>query len=518
MKIHKFCLKINKEFPPGNVFLTFLSGVLLTLAFPKYNYSFLAWIALIPLLISLEEKPFNKAFFLGWITGVVHFMSLLHWVTIPMTQYGNLPIATSIFILVLLSFYLGLYVGIFSGALSFFKFRYLDKPMTVAPVIWVLLEYIRTYLFTGFPWELLGYSQYQNLILIQISDITGVYGVSFVIVLANIALYRLVKWAGLKYRPFPFRYTLFTLGTLIAVACYGNFRQGEILNLNKNSPHLQVSLIQGNIDQEQKWEPSFLYETLLIYQKLTLEAAKDHPDLIVWPETAVPCYFAPKLSYGPFLLNLAHKIKTPIIFGSLAYESRNRGSNIFKYFNSAFLASPRKEVFARYDKMHLVPFGEYVPLRPLLPFVEKLVVGIGDFSPGHNYTLFSIPQAKFGTLICYEVIFPNLSWRYSESGADFLVNITNDAWYGRSGAPYQHFSMAVFRAVENRTALVRVANSGVSGIIEPTGQIQAETPIFVRTFLKGVIPIDPEQTFYSQYGDIGVAFCGMIILILIIFG
>jgi apolipoprotein N-acyltransferase len=164
--------------------------------------------------------------------------------------------------------------------------------------------------------------------------------------------------------------------------------------------------------------------------------------------------------------------------------------------------------------MHLVPFGEYVPLKPLLPFVEKMVVGIGDFTAGDRHFLFSTPRAHFGVLICYEIIFPGPSRRYREQGAHFLVNITNDAWFGRTGAPYQHFSMAVFRAVENRVSVIRAANSGVSGIIEPTGRIQATTPLFVRTFLEGVISINGQPTFYTRYGDMGVAACGLLMLLL----
>ncbi|MBW1679493.1 MAG: apolipoprotein N-acyltransferase, partial [Deltaproteobacteria bacterium] len=491
MATFRFRPRPDNKMTLREVFLASVSGIILTLTFPKFNLSLLAWVALIPLLIAMEDKPSRKAFFLGWITGIVHFTSLLHWVTISMTQYGNLPVVISILLLVLLSLYLGLYVSIFGGILSFFRSRYLDDPVVIAPAIWILLEYLRTYLLSGFPWGLLGYSQYQNLSLIQISDLTGVYGVSFIIVLVNASIYLIIKWARSRSGPFPFQYTLSAIIILLVVLVYGNFRMDTIQNSNRNSPQLRVALIQGNIDQEQKWETAFFNETLLIYQKLTLAAAQDHSDLIVWPETAAPCYFMPEL-HGPFFLNLANKIKTPIVFGSLVYESQSMDSNESKCFNSAFLASPGEKVFTRYDKIHLVPFGEYVPLKPFLPFVKKMVAaGIGDFSPGRRYPLFSIPQAKFGVLICYEIIFPNLFRKYSESGADFLVNITNDTWFGRTGAPYQHFSMAVFRAIENRTALVRDANSGVSGIIEPSWHIQAETSIFNRTFLEGPIPVNP---------------------------
>ncbi len=515
LEVLTFRFNTSNAFALRDVFLCSVSGVLLTLSFPQYNLFLLAWIAFVPFFAGIEGKSFREAFLLGWTTGTVHFISLLYWVTNSMMQYGNLSVGSSFLLLVLLSLYLGLYVGAFGGALAFFRSRCVDDPGLIAPLIWVLLEYLRTYLLTGFPWGLLGYSQYQCLFLIQISDITGVYGISFLIVLVNTAVYRIVRWTGLRNRPFPFRYVLLTLSVLLVVIFYGSSRKDNVQSENKKSPHLQVHLIQGNIDQEQKWEPAYLQKTLRIYQELTLEAIQGGSDLVVWPETAVPSYFMPELKHGPFFRDLANKIQVPIVFGSLAYEPTDTSGN--RYYNSAFLASPWSEKFARYDKMHLVPFGEYVPLKPLLPFVEKIVVGIGDFLPGGRYSLFSTPQVHFGVLICYEIIFSEPSRRYCEMGADFLVNITNDGWFGRTGAPYQHFSMAVFRAVENRTTVIRAANSGVSGIIEPTGRIQATTPLFVRTFLEGVISTNSKPTFYARYGDLGVAACGLLVLLLRIF-
>ena len=177
---------------------------------------------------------------------------------------------------------------------------------------------------------------------------------------------------------------------------------------------------------------------------------------------------------------------------------------------------PHERNFSRYDKIHLVPFGEYVPLRSFLRFAHKLVVGIGDFSPGDTLTLFSLPQSTFGFLICYEIIFPDLAQRYGRAGVGFLVNITNDAWFGRTGAPWQHFSMAVFRAIENRISVVRSANSGISGIIEPTGAIKTRTPLFTRTSVVGIIPVTPMPTFYNKYGDIGVGLCALCALLAIL--
>src|SRR4030042_327401 len=438
-------------------FLSSLAGILLTLPFPKFGLSQVAWISFIPLFMALEGATPRKAFFLGWITGIVHFSTLLSWVTVSMMHYGNLSEATSFFLLILLSSYLGLYVGAFGGLLIFFQKRSCIEPAVIAPAVWTLF----------------------------------------------------------RVNPFPFLYTIVTLGILLSVIFYGHVRIEKIKKANKNGIHLQVSLIQGNIDQAQKWDPAYTNETLVTYQSLTVKAAKDHPDLIVWPETAVPCYFSPEHEYGPFFLSLAKKVNAPILFGSLAYEQRSKPED-YKYFNSAFLVSPEDKKVSQYDKVHLVPFGEYVPLKPFLPFVEKMVVGVGDFSPGKNFTLFAIPRARCGVLICYEIIFPSLSRNYCKSGANFLVTITNDAWFGRSSAPYQHFSMAAFRAVENRVFVARAANTGITGFVDPNGKIVKQGRIFTEEAMNGTIRLSNQKTFYTLYGDVFAWACTAFSLLLLV--
>jgi len=519
LNLARFLFKGYEKIGFQAVFLSALSGILISLSFPLFNLSSLAWVALVPLFIAIENKPSRKAFFLGWIAGTTHFISLLHWLTVSMVQYGNLSTITSLFLLLLLSLYLGLYIGLWGGALAFFRSRYLPESVIIAPAIWTVLEYLRAHLFSGFPWGLWGYSQYQNLSVIQISDITGVYGVSFLILLSNSTIYLIIKWVRFRSSTFPYRYALFTVIIFLAVITYGTVRKNTIHSLSRESSHKVVHLIQGNIEQNQKWDPSYLNKTLCIHKNLTLAAVQGHSDLVVWPESAVPCYFTAELNSGSLIQKLADLIEAPIIFGSLSRQSQSSDPDILAYFNSAFLSLPHKKILHQYNKTHLVPFGEYVPLRFLFPFAEKMVEGIGDFSPGCRYTLFPIPQAKFGVLICYEVIFPDISRKYSQAGADFLVSITNDAWFGRTGAPYQHFSMAVFRAVENRVSLIRAANSGISGIISPTGKIEAQTPLFVRTFLQGLIPINHPHptTFYSRYGDVSVGLCGIIIALVVLF-
>jgi len=262
---------------------------------------------------------------------------------------------------------------------------------------------------------------------------------------------------------------------------------------------LRVAVVQGMIEQEKKWLPEFREETVRIYEELSQKAAVSSPQVIVWPETAMPFYFQQERKYKPRILALARKTGSYILFGAPSYEATPKG---IRLYNSAYLVSPKGEVAGVYHKIHLVPFGEYVPLRPLLSFLDKLVVGIGDFSPGEEYTIFPLPSGGCGVVICYEVIFPQFVRRFFASGAKFLVNITNDAWFGRSAGPYQHFAISIFRAVENRAYVVRAANTGISGVIDPYGRVVEQTKLFKRCQFAATIWMDGGQSLYTRWGDV----------------
>ncbi len=267
---------------------------------------------------------------------------------------------------------------------------------------------------------------------------------------------------------------------------------------------LTVALVQGNIAQDVKWEPAFLDKTMQIYSRLTLDTAAEKPDLVVWPEAATPFYFQHEAKYQEMVAGIMKRVGAYLLLGSPAWDQSGGEA---KFFNSAFLISPEGQIRGRYDKIHLVPYGEYVPLKQLFPFIEKMVVGIGDFSSGNEAKTLQLPSGSFGTLICYEIIFPDLVRRFAEKGAGFLVNITNDAWFGRTAAPYQHLSMAALRAVENRRCIARAANTGVSAIIDASGRIVRQTKIFTPADLTGIISIYEEKTFYTRYGDIFARLC-----------
>ena len=291
--------------------------------------------------------------------------------------------------------------------------------------------------------------------------------------------------------------------TVLVFACwwgYGSVTMNRYTpNTDKNSS-LTVGLIQGNVEQFMKWNPVYQKLVMSKYRDLTLAAAQSKPQLIVWPETALPFYYNQHSVGTKFVKDLARQTQTPILFGSPHKENRD-GRTI--HYNSAYLVSDTGDTQNRYDKIHLVPFGEFVPFRKLLFFVEKMVEMIGDFGRGKEAILFDVAGYQAGVSICYEIIFPDLIRQAVKNGAHFLINITNDAWFGKSPASYQHISMGALRAVENRVPIIRAANTGVSGTIDANGTLRHETELFVEA--AKITKITPRQgglTFYTTYGDV----------------
>ncbi len=298
---------------------------------------------------------------------------------------------------------------------------------------------------------------------------------------------------------------------MMIIIGYGHYRIGSIEELLKKAPHLGVALVQGNIDQDMKWNPLFQSQTIDIYRSLSRQAAPAGGGLIVWPETAAPFYFQQRDAMQAAVVDVARTSGSALLFGSPSYESDN---GRIAYMNSAFLLKPDGTVNGRYDKVHLVPYGEYVPLRRFFPFIGKLVAGVGDFKPGKGFYPLTIDGLRLGVLICYEGILPEAARAYKREKSHLLVNMTNDAWFGRTSAPYQHLSMTVFRAIETRLYLVRAANTGISAIIDPKGEILSRTEIFERTTLTGDVKIIDEKTCYAAYGDAFVYLCAIVLLIM----
>jgi len=488
-----------------------ISGLMLTAAFPKMGLSLLAWGALVPLLVALRGLDAARAFRVGMIAGLTHYLTLLYWVVFTMRTYGYLPWWQCIALLALLAAYLAVYPGLFAMSVV----SLCQKPgrlVILAPVFWVALEYLRSFLLTGFPWGVIGYSQFNRLHIIQISDMFGVYGVSFLVVLVNAGLYILLLGLGQKkWGLYPVEKRLVLKTSTFAVAMigltmiYGSLR---IKAMDADQTHAStalVAVVQGNIDQARKWDPAFQIGTTKKYVALTREAALRQPDLVVWPETATPFYFGASPKLTQLVIDTVRQAGVYLLVGS---PSVQLNGDHHVYHNSAYLVTPQGTLRERYDKVHLVPFGEYVPLKRLLSFVGKMVAQVGDFSPGEKgRTLAWEAQPPIGVQICFEIIFPGLSRSLVKNGAGMLVNLTNDAWFGRTSAAYQPFSMAVFRAVENRRSLVRCANTGISGFIDPAGRILTRTALFEDAVVDREVPELTVVSLYTRVGDLLPVFC-----------
>lgn len=484
------------------------TGVLLFLSFPKFGSGLLAWVALAPLLLALRSANPAEGFRIGFFSGLVAHVGILYWIVHVVVHYGYLPLSAGLLAMLLLCAYLSLYTAAFSMGVAWFRGRGVH-PFWSAPLLWTVLEFIRSHLLTGFPWENLAYSQYLHGNLIQIADLTGIYGISFAIVLANALLCDC--FAERDRKRLLLAEGLAVIAVIAAMYGYGHFRIANLRDALRGAAGFPVTLVQGNIDQSVKWDPRYQEETLEVYRSLTLGEKTGEGGLIVWPETAAPFHFQQPGPMREKVAAVAETSGSELLFGSPSYEEAN---GRIEYMNSAFLLRPDGAAAGRYDKVHLVPYGEYVPLRKIFPFIGKLVVGVGDFRPGEGFHPIRGKGRSLGVLICYEGIFPEGARAYKREGATLLVNITNDAWFGSTSAPHQHLSMTVFRAVETRLYLVRAANTGISAIIDPSGKILSRTPLFERTVLKGEVKIIDEKTFYAAYGDLFVGLCGIVLLIL----
>jgi apolipoprotein N-acyltransferase len=491
------------------------SGLLLAATFPFIDLHFFAWVAFIPFFFAVYGESPKTAFWLGAVMGLVFFGGTVYWVTNSIHFYGHIPLLPASLITLLLCAYLALYPAVFGAAVVAVRRNYPDLMFLTVPALWTALELARTYVFSGFPWALLGYSQHSLLPVIQMADITGVYGVSFLIVFVNTALMEFLLDRKKYYLP------IMTAVVVGAVLTYGFMQLRE----PEGRGSIKVSVVQGNIEQDKKWDTAYQADVIATYTRLTKEALRDRPDLVIWPETATPFYFGgggkENIALTADLRKFVRMNNTALLFGSPTYEVRP--GRVVRLRNSAFFVTRSGAVEAMYHKLHLVPFGEYVPLKSVLFFVEKMVQAIGDFRAGKEYTVVAIQNGqsagrpvKLSTVICYEIIFPDLVRRFVDRGASVMTTITNDAWFGRTSAPYQHFTMAVFRAVENRVPVARAANTGVSGFIDAKGRVIEKSHIFTETYLTQTLTPGNRKTLYTQYGDVFAYACSLLAFVMLI--
>ncbi|WP_051184601.1 apolipoprotein N-acyltransferase [Desulfatiglans anilini] len=488
------------------------SGLVLSAALPPSPFGWLAWAAVIPLFWAVEGLAPAAAFRIGLFAGFVHYLTLLYWILFVLGHYGGLHPLLAVPPLVMLSLYLALYPALFSAGWRLLA----DLPAAAfwGAGLWTVLELLRGRLMSGFPWCPLGVSQFENLSLIQMADIAGTGGLSFLIVFINVALYRLLRHPRTAMTLRGGGALLIGVFFLGAALAYGFVRLDRYAGpAAKSEQGIEVALVQANIDQSLKWDAAYQDRTLELYRTLTKSATKEAARLVVWPETAAPFFFGPdQEDLSEHIRQTARDAGVPILFGSPAYE---RDDARTRYFNRAYLLSGEGSMVGSYDKVHLVPFGEYVPLKRLLFFIDRLVPAAGDFTEGPGPLPIRHRDLALGVLICFEAVFPKLAREQVQAGANLLVNITNDAWFGRSSAPYQHLAMSVFRAVENRTSLVRAANTGISAFVSPAGEVLERSPIFTEAVLVHSVPLAaaPGGTVYTRWGDGWIVGLGGMLLV-----
>ena len=441
-----------------------------------------------------------RAFVLGATTGVVYFTGTLYWITTVMSLHGGLQWWVAVLVNALLIAYLSLYPALFALAMRQIVGRFGPTAMLTAPVVWVASEMGRTYVITGFPWVLLGYSQTEILPVAQLASLLGVYGLSALVagVSAGLAVAALSGGAG-------YRRALAAAGPVVlavVVAIWGSARVARS-ELTAAGEIVRVGLLQGNVDQAEKWDPERASSIFDDYLAKTEEAIAKGATLVVWPEASMPFLFAEDRLAAERVRAIARRTGASIIVGSDELER----DDINRLYNSAYMVAPDGSTAAVYRKLHLVPFGEYVPLQKLLFFAAPLVEQVGGFSAGTDSVLLPVNGRALSTAICYEIVYPNLVRRFVEDGSELLTTITNDAWFGRSSAPYQHFAQAAMRAIENGRYLVRSANTGISGVVDPYGRVVAESGIFEPAVIVSDARFLTSRTLYTQIGDIFAYAC-----------
>lgn len=488
-----------------------LSALLLALAFPDFNLWLLAWLGVVPLMLSVARVPGMqiRAFLLGWITGTLFFYGTCYWLTYSMIRYGHLPAIVSYLLLVPGALVMGLFPAAFAVLLSRLIARWGMWALFAAPLLWVALEWARLGT-TGQLWNAIGYSQAYMPELIQTASWGGVYAVGFLIVTVNAAFAFLLL-----------RRTKSALGLLVAVLlCVALITSWEKIFPRPQvrpglTPSTHVVAIQPNVPMEQQEslaETEALLARHLSLSESALGELKDSaPRVLIWPESPMNFMYARDSEFRELLAEFAKKNRTSVIFNSLEPAPANG------LFNSAMMVNEEGRLVVQYDKIRLLPFGEYVPLPRWLPGVNLVPVMVGDFTPGAQYPLLPLGQTRAGIFICFESAFPSIARRFAKDGADVLINISNDGYLGPTPVMRQHLANTVFRAVENNRPVVRVTNTGITAHITERGEVLDGTNGFTtatRTWT--VRPFVGGQTFYTRYGDLFVGICAALSLLLII--
>ncbi len=476
----------------------------------------LGFIAYVPLFYVLFKSTRSQSFKLSFLFGILFYLGTMHWLYKALNGFGHLPPLASILALLLLVVLLAAYFSFIFILCRWIESRLHISHFWTLPVLWVAVEWCRTHWpLGGLPWAQAGYSQWQFLEFIQSAELGGVYVATALLIWINLALVHLI---GLFSSPnFNVRNLLKPTIVILLLAVnliYGLQRKNQMSKLSAQSEHFNLALLQGNIPQDEKWLLEKADEILEIYQTMTREAfANENPkvQLVIWPEAAYPHEIARDLQSH---IDRIGDFSGDVLLGAVTYENRGLLTEDILYsplgypiYNSALLIQKGPKLAGAYFKHHLVPYGEYIPLKEVIPFIGKLTDQMGEFVEGDEYNLLQSGAAKIGVLICYEDIFPSIAATLTKNGANLLVNLTNDAWYGDSSALPQHLSFSAFRAIENRRSVVRATNTGMTASFDAVGKIWARAESFEQKIVYDQVPLMNYRSFYSQYGDLFAYAC-----------
>jgi apolipoprotein N-acyltransferase len=446
----------------------------------------------------------RRAFGLGLVAGAVYFGGTLYWTPDVLRTFGGISLPLAVAAGGLLVAYLALFPALVAVVVARVCGVLGPAGVLVTPAVWVAAEMGRRWILGGFPWVLLGSSQAGVTPIVQTASLAGVYGLSALVAFVSSALALAVAGRGRVRWAAPVAAALLVAG----LTAWGAWRVQDGSLLRAGRP-VRVALVQGNVLQNEKWDKERAAGILNRYLTMTREGAARGASLIVWPESSTPFLFEHDPVGRAAITGLARELGVALLFGSDQYEPGTPP----RFYNSAFLVGPDGRTAAVYRKMHLVPFGEYVPLKRLLFFVTPLVESVSDFSPGEEPVVMPLGANRLSTAICYEVVYPDLVAAFVSRGSQLLTTITNDAWYGHSSAPHQHFWQATLRAVEQGRYLVRAANTGISGIVDPYGRVVVRTPIFEQTVVTGDVRYLDGRTLYARTGDAFAYGCGLVTLL-----
>jgi apolipoprotein N-acyltransferase len=490
--------------------LALLSGALLALSFPKFGHPAFAWIALAPLLVAVtfRRQTRRRSLLLGLVTGIVYFSGTLYWLVETMTTFGGLSMPLATCAAAILVLYLALFPAAFAAIQARLATAFGPIALLAAPATWVATEMGRTYVLDGFPWELLGYSQASVLPVAQVASLVGVYGMSALVVLVS---------AAAAFAAFDRSRRRWLVAAIVAVLVIGAGTWGALRirrgTLTSSGVGIRVAVVQGNIPVDQKWDPKLRGAIMDRYIGMTREAIGRGAQFILWPESATPLPYEQDLAGREAIRRLAREAHVTLLIGSDQVEAARPAPPFdaaqlephdARSYNAAYLIRPDGATAAIYRKIHLVPFGEYVPFGRILSFVGPIISAVGDmnpFYPGTDAVVLPVAGHSASTAICYEVIYSSLIRDFVVHGSELLTTITNDAWYGWSSAAYQHWQQASMRSIEEGRYLARAANTGISGFVDPYGRVLQSSQMFQTAVLTEDVRFLKVRTLYSRIGD-----------------